>query len=206
MSLRVLALFTFAVLSPGCVPVTEPVGDVDKAEPDKNLVGKWAVAKARGTPEILEIQSVTVSIPEVKGNPKGLMHASMNQKNGEHPIWFFTTTVGKHTYVNLIVGPTGNGKLPSFDKEGAFAEWEKAAKKEYFVCRLTRDGGKFILDGGNNDAFTRLMKESDIKETANSDYRSFETPAGWLAKYLDKTGPDKLFDGTNDLALTREKK
>ena len=206
MSRRVLsAVFAFALLSSGCVPVTEPVGDIEKAEPDKALVGQWSVTKGRGTADMLQIKSLTLSAPEVKGNPKGLMRGSMKTSGEETPMWFFTSTVGKHTYVNVIIGATG-GNPPTFDKEGAFAKWEKDATKAYFVFRAARDGDKLTLDCGNYDTLTGLMKDANIADNGRNNLPFFKTPAGWLAKYLDKTGPDKIFDGTNVLELARDKK
>jgi hypothetical protein len=205
--LMLSVLFAFAVLSPGCVPVTEPVGDAEKAEPDKNLVGKWTVTKSRGTAEVLEVKSLTVSAPEVKGNPKGLMKVVMAHKDREAPMWFFTSTVGKNTYVNLAVGPTDGPDMPAFDKGGAFAEWKKGEKKtQYFVSRAARDGDKLTLDCGNNDAFAGLMKDAGIKDDGGQGVPVFDTPAGWLAKHLDKNGPGKIFDDSNALELAREKK
>jgi hypothetical protein len=207
MSRRALwVVFAFAVLSPGCVPVTEPVGDIDKAEPDKNLVGKWTVTKSSGLAAELKIEALAVSAPEVKGNPKGLMRASMNQGGGESPIWFFVATVGKHTYVNGIVGPPDGSNLPAFEEEGSYAEWKKGERKRYFVFRTARDGDKLTLDCGNNDTFTKLMKDAGIKDDDAKYLPYFNTPAGWFTKNLDKTAPDKIFDGTNVLELKREKK
>jgi hypothetical protein len=207
MSRRVfLAVLAFAVLSPGCVPVAEPVGDIDKAEPDKNLVGQWSVTKGRGTADKLQIKSLTASAPEVKGNPKGLMRGSMKTSGEETPMWFFTSTVGKHTYVNVIIGATEGGQPPTFDEEGAFEKWKKEPTKAYFVIRATRDGDKLTLDCGNYDTFTGLMKEANIADNGRNSLPFFKTPAGWFTKSLDKTAPDKIFDGTNVLELTRDKK
>src|SRR5205814_1625579 len=90
-----------AITSAGCVPVTEPVGDVEKAEPDKNLVGTW-----NGSGEI------AIDVPEVKGNPKGLMRAVSDGKvnDPENVLWFFTTKIGKHMYANVVLI---GGKLES---------------------------------------------------------------------------------------------
>jgi hypothetical protein len=204
MSRGFLALFAFAVVSPGCVPVTEPVGDIDKAEPDKNLVGKWDAIRGDGRwADLLKLKSLTVGAPDVEGNPKGLMRGTMNQDDGMLSIWFFTSTVGKHTYLNFIEGPA---ELLRFDEKGAFAKWKKETKKEYFVSRAARDDGRLTLDCGNIVAFTALMKGANIKDVGMKHFPRFQTPIGWLAKYLDKDGPDKIFDGTNVLVLTREKK
>jgi hypothetical protein len=37
----VLGLLTLLLPLAGCVPVTEPLSDPTKAEPDKRLLGKW---------------------------------------------------------------------------------------------------------------------------------------------------------------------
>jgi hypothetical protein len=34
----------------------------------------------------------------------------------------------------------------------------------------------------------------------------FKTPPGWLATYLEKNGPQTLYDGTNVFGLRRVKK
>jgi hypothetical protein len=54
--------------------------------------------------------------------------------------------------------------------------------------------------------FQKLAQDADIKGDGRMYMEYFFTPAGWLEKYLDKTGPDKLFDKTNYLELTRVKK
>jgi hypothetical protein len=199
-------LFALAFVALGCVSVTQPVSDIDKAELDKALAGKWSVTKGRGTADLLQIKSLTVDAPEVKDNPKGLMRGVMDQGDRESEFWFFTSTVGKHTYANLILAPSHRDEPPKFGKEGAFAKWKKSETKSYFIIRYTRDGDAMTMDCGNYDTFTALMKDAKIKGDGAKYVEFFDTPAEWLAKYLDKTGPDKLFDGTNTLALTREKK
>ena len=87
MSLRALALL--ALLSSGCVPVTEPVGDIDKAEPDKNLGGTWVSTKNKS--DVLRIET-----QEVKGLPKGLMTMTALGTDPERePMWMFVSAVGK---------------------------------------------------------------------------------------------------------------
>jgi hypothetical protein len=194
----------FAALCAGCVPVTQPVGDIDKVGPDKALVGKWSAAKARGTPVVFNIKSLTVDAPEVKGNPKGLMRAIMNPGNNESELWFFTTTVGKHTYANVLLGAADRTDVPRFAGEGNFARWKKGIKR-YFVFRYVRDGDTLTIDCGNNETFAALMKDAKIRGDGGKPFEYFDTPAGWLARHLDKTGPGKLFDGRNSLELTRDK-
>jgi hypothetical protein len=209
MSRRLLVLFAFAILSPGCVPVTEPVGDIAKAEPDKELVGTWSVTDAGETAKGFDVKAIIVDAPEVKGNPKGLMRAITKEKNfpdKTSDTWFYTTTVGKHTYMSLVLGVKDQNAPPRFDEEGTFEKWQKAENKRYFVFRYARAGDQLTLDCGNFVTFIELVKDAKIKGDGQQPLEFYNTPAGWLAKYLDKTGPDKLFDKTNYLALKREKK
>jgi hypothetical protein len=197
----------FAVLVSGCIPVTEPLGEIDKSEPDKALVGEWSTLNRRGAADFLRVKSLTVDIPEVKGNPKGLMRGFMAQadKKVDTEVWFFTTAIGKHTYATILVGSTASQELPLFGNEGDFAKWRKEKGKQYYIFRYTRDGDRLTLDGGNLDSFMALMKDAKIKSDGSNHFiKYYETPAGWLAKYLDKTGPDDLFDGTNKLVLARQ--
>ena len=196
-------LAAVALVGVGCVPVTEPVGAVEKAEPDKELVGKWTVTKSVGLADAFRLKALTIDVPDVKGNPKGLMRAVM-KSDDEKPIWFFITTVGKHTYASVIL--KDDPDRSDFTKEGGFADWKKATGKQYFIFRYARDGNELTIDCGNNDTFNALMSDSKIKGLGAKPIEYYETPAGWLAKYLDKTGPEKIFDGSNALMLEREKK
>lgn len=196
-----------ALLSVGCVPVTEPVGDVEKAEPDKKLVGKWTTQKGDGIAEQFEVAALTIDAPEVKGNPKGLLRGVMKLKNGnESEMWFFLVAVGKHAYANILLGTTPENEEPKFDKEGAFANWNKRARRAYFVFRYTRDGDKLTLDCGNNEVFNKLMKDEKISGDGGKPIQVYSTPAGWFAEYFGKNAPDEVFDGTNMIELKREKK
>ena len=201
------SLLILAVLaSAGCVPVAQPVGDIDKAERDKALVGTWSVTKSKGLAAQLGVQGVTVDAPDVKGNPKGLMRASMRENDPDGELGFFTATVGKHTYATVIVGAGGGDKTPRLHKEGDYAKWQKEEDKRYFVFRYTLDGDALTIDAGDLDTFTKLMGDAKIADLGRKYTPHFATPAGWLDKYLTKTGPDKVFDGTNVLVLKREKK
>ena len=64
MARRFLLLCAAAALLPGCVPVTEPLSDVNKAEPDRRLVGTWKEEKDR------DPSPCRIDTPDVKGNPK----------------------------------------------------------------------------------------------------------------------------------------
>jgi hypothetical protein len=196
MSRPLLALFAFAVLSPGCVPVTEPLGDIDKAEPDKKLLGKW-----QGDGEKLEID-----VPAVKGNPKGLMRVVSVMPGGERAsCWFHCTTVGKHAYATIYLDwgrPVGN-LFADFPDEGDFGKYAKGDARRYCVIKYALDGDKLVLDPGSEKPFEALMKGAKI-EAENGVW--YKTPAGWLAKYLEKTGPDKIYDGSFGWTYRRAKK
>jgi hypothetical protein len=194
-----------ALLAAGCVPVTEPVGEIEKAEPDKNLVGKWTTTDSADLAKHLEVETLTVDVPEVKGNPKGLMRGT-TEGGKLAPQWFFTTTVGKHTYANVILGTEPDWPEFKFDKEGEYAKWKKEEKKRYFMFRYVRDGDKLTIDAGNFGKFKEIMKEAKITFDEWGGLEVFDAPDGGFAKYFDKNGPEKIFDKTNYLALKREKK
>lgn len=194
MSRRTL-LFAVVPILAGCVPVTEPVGDVSKAEPDKRILGIWQ--KDDGS-------TYEIDIPEVAGNPKGLMRTLGNGKPDDlsNCFWFHLTTIGKHTYATIYLHPTEQAKFADFREAGAFEKWMKGDNHRYFIFKYTLDGDNLTVDGGNDTAFKKLMADEKIAMTG--DY--FKTPAGWLAKYLEKNGPETIFDGSNVEKRTRMKK
>ena len=202
---RLVPLLLGALCATGCVPVTEPVGDIDGAEPDKALVGKWTTTDSNGTAKVLDVTGFTVETPGVKGNPKGLMRANTTGNSSKSELWFYTATVGKHTYAIVLLGAK-DGEGAKFSKEGEYAKWKKVPKQQYFVFRYARDGDKLTLDCGDYDKFKALMKDEKITGDGGKYFEYFDTPAGWLDKYLAKTGPDKIYNGTNNLILKREKK
>lgn len=189
-----------ALICSGCVPITEPPIDLEKAQPDKDLVSKWSVVDKTGELKSLEIKSIAVDMPEVKGNPKGLMRAVRDKEGAA--FWFVTTTIGKHSYACKITAPTE----PAFDQEGTYAKWLNSDRKMFEIFRYVRDGNKLILDVGNTTAVEKLMRGANIERDGSFIPAPYHTPSGWFAEYLEKTGPDKLFDGTNCLKLEREKK
>jgi hypothetical protein len=193
-----------ALVAVGCVPVTEPLGDIEKAKPDKELVGKWTVTKGKGFAELFKTEAVVIDIPEVKGNPKGLMRGVMKQEK-DNDLWFFVTTVGKHTYANVIVESKDNGAdFLQFQKEGAYEKWKTDAAKHYFVFKYARDGDALTIDCGREGEFAAIADAAKINKSG-SPITFYATEAGWLAKYFDKNGPEKIYDGSNALELKREK-
>jgi hypothetical protein len=130
-----------------------------------------------------------------------LMRVKMKDVGTESDLWFFTTTVGKQKYVSLLLGSSSQ-EMRDFAKEGEFAKWKKEAKKTFFVCQFTRDGNEMKLDCGNNNTFDKLMSDAKIPGDGSKPVEFFNPPAEWF----EKTGPVKVFDGTNYLALKREKK
>jgi hypothetical protein len=192
------------VFAGGCVPVTQPLTDIEKAEPDKELVGAWTVTKTNGFSTSAQDNTLTFDVPEVKDNPKGLMRVVMKKETESTPLWFIVSPVGKHKYANILL-PEKEGPL-QFEKAGVYADWQKVEKKQFFVFRYVRDGDTLTIDCGNFDAFRDRMTTEKIRSVEGKHVEFFETPAGWLAKYFDKNGSDKVFDGSNSLVARREKK
>ena len=193
--LQFVPLCLIAILLSGCVPVREPLSDPDKAEPDKRLLGKWQRSD--------ESQRCEIDSPAVKGNPKGLMRTVYDGQadDPKKAFWFFTTTIGKHTYATIYCEPGDKGGFADFRKEGAFQEWNKGDDRRYFIFRYVLDGDKLTVDGGDKEAMKKLMQAERIE---GMEY--FKTPQGWLAKYLEKSGPKTLYNGTNVQEWRRPKK
>jgi hypothetical protein len=206
MGRRLLPAAVAALLSAGCVPVSHPVGDVEKAEPDKGLVGKWTAPKKAGPLAALStFEELVIDVPAVKGNAKGLMRAVPdNAPDGE--LWFYTATVGKHAYANTIQAPDGKTDETRFGKEGRFAKWKEAEVKRFYVFRYARAGDTLAIDCGNNDTFAKLMKAANVPDDGQKYVPYFLTPSDWFDKSLGKDGADKVFDGSNTVTFKREKK
>jgi hypothetical protein len=206
--LLVVPLVLVAVLLPGCVPVTEPLSDPDKAKRVERLLGKWESIgnRDRGW------HDCEIDCPPVKDNPKGLMRAVLEGKadDPKNTFWFFTTTIGKHTYATIYVEPHDKWediRYPDFRKEGAFKKWNKGKNRRYFIFRYVLDGDKLTVDGGGPAAVLELMEAEKIGNVVPrpaggwpglgpSSSVAYATPPGWLAKYLEKNGPKTLYDGT----------
>lgn len=181
----------------GCVPVTTPLGDVTKAEVDQQLVGKWQ----RDDDKVLD----EADVPVVKGHPKGLMRAVHNNlpDDPKKAFWFYTTTVGKHSYMVVYMEPKEGFDFADFREEGAFAKYTQAQEQRYFIFRYTLAGDKLVIDGGNHNRLKDAMKAANIDAAASG---AFKTPDGWLAKFLATKEAEALFDGSNKQSYTRVKK
>ncbi len=183
----------------GCVPVTEPVGDLESAEPDVSLIGTW-------THEGGKKDNIVIDVPKVKGNPKGLMRVNFRENSDGKPSahWFFVTAVGKEKFGNACVEledeDTG---WVYFEKEGAYPKWAKGKGRAYLVFRYSVDRESIIVNFGDERETKKIMKTQGIEATSAN---VFKTPAGWLGNYLKKSGANTLFAAAQSKKLTRSMK
>jgi len=209
----ILVLGIIAVGGSGCVPVTEPVGDIEKAEPNKDLVGLWAAAKKPTS----DTSRVKIDLaPEVKGNPKGLMQITFLgfplDPEGTQ-FFFFLTAIGKDQYGNLLLDVKDRPlpRIADFRKEGDYGRWARGTGRRYVIFRAAASREKLILNWGDEDAFGALMKDAKIPRDdwniTSDDHKvfAFRTPTGWLAKYLEKNGPGRMFPEKNNLEYEKQK-
>lgn len=191
-----IPLCLITALSLGCVPVDEPLSDPDKAEPDKELMGRWH-----------ERDSFTdVDAPTVKGNPKGLMRAADKGRSDDPECcyWFFTTKIGKHTYATIYLKSGKDLRLADFGAEGAYEKWTQAKDPGYYIVRLTRDGDKLTVDGGDRKAMEKLMRTNKIVVNAWV-HQISKTAPGLMAKYFEKGDEAQIFKGEIVFEYRREK-
>jgi hypothetical protein len=187
-----------AILFTGCVAVTNPVGDIDKAEPDGELVGTWVSTK---NPSDI----VRFEVRDVKGVPKGMMPMTALGTSPERdPYWFFVATVGKEKFGNLCMDH-GGGKhevLPDFGKAGAYEHWAGRRSRFYVVFRYSTGKDEITLNFGDDKAYQAIGREAKLKEPKDA---PFETPVGWLANYIAKNGSARLFPAEKELKFERKK-
>src|SRR5260370_21074250 len=174
------------LLLTGGVQVTGPLAAHKRGGRERGLLGKWG---DRGKKHYF------IASPPVKGHPKALIRAALNKAGKDvHEFWFITTTIGKNTYATIYLKDDDAKPVAGyadFRQEGAFEKWNKGNKRSYFIFRYVVDGDKLTVDGGSKQSVKQVMKEQDIQGVSGR----FQTPPGWLAKYLDKHGPQTLFDG-----------
>lgn len=202
---RITPLLLAALLPVGCVPVTEPLGELGKSEPDKALIGKWKVTGRDGLTTIVQPTAFTIDAPAVKGNPKGLMRATNDENDGDDYLWFFTATFGKRAYATVLLGSKDGDDIPSFGKEGAFARWQKAERKRYFVFRYALDGDTLTVNAGNSDAFAKLMKDAGVQDDGAKHVPFFQTEPKWAETHFAKGAADPIYDKMNVMTLKRKK-
>jgi hypothetical protein len=199
MSRRPLVILLSALLSPGCVPVAEPVGDIEKSKPDKTLIGTWALAERPERP-VVRIDLA----PEVKENPSGLMTETDVESNQGKTLFFFVSTIGKHSYANFCFERGSGNGLARLDKEGEYRRWSRSPDRRFCVIHYVVEKDSILINSGDTEAFKGLMRNEKF-ESVDKDTH-FKIPAGWLAKYLEKNGPEKLFPEAEAKRLIRVKK
>ena len=191
-------LLAFVISFTGCVPVTNPVGDIDKAEPDRALVGTWVSTK--NSSDIVRFE-----VREVKGVPKGMMPMTVLGTSPERdPYWCFVATVGKEKFGNLCMDFGGRKKdvLPDFGMAGAYERWAGSRSRFYVVFRYTTGKDEITLNLGDEKAYEAIAREAKLKEPKDA---PFETPVGWLANYIEKNGSDKIFPAEKEVKFERKK-
>lgn len=182
-----------AILFTGCVAVTNPVGDIDKAEPDRELVGTWVSTK---NPSDI----VRFEVREVKGVPKGMM--PMTALGDQY--WFFVATVGKEKFGNLCMDHGGGKKevLPDFGVAGTYEHWAGSRSRFYVVFRYSTGKDEITLNFDDDKAYQAIGREAKLKEPKDA---PFETPVGWLANYIAKNGSARLFPAEKEVKFERKK-
>jgi hypothetical protein len=187
MNRRVLPLVAgLVVLVAGCIPVTEPIGDIDKAEPDKSLVGLWQSEESKNNRMI-------VDFPSVKGNPKGLMRIRVGTQpedaTDKDTLWFFTAKLGKRTYANVLLDEgSAHMTFAQFGSEGEYAAWSKKENRGYGITPYSLEGDKVTVWYADNHSGDKPLDTLMKKHGFTLMGEVYKTPQGWVAKELQKDG------------------
>lgn len=198
MACRTVWLLGLVVFLPGCIPSLEPLSDPAKAEPDKRLLGEWAKPGEKAP--------LRIDMPEVKGNPKGLMRATDPTKpnSADDTMWFSVTRLNQETYINVLGETNRKGSpFPDFSTEGEFAKWQRSPGKACLIIHYAAGDEELVVNTGAEKALKELLKKEKI-EVTKDDIPKF--PEGWLAKYLTKNGPGGLYPKEKGQKLVRQKK
>jgi hypothetical protein len=198
MTRRMLYLTAVILLLPGCVLVTEPLSDPEKAEPDKRLLGKWELRSVRELGQWRQNHHrllYEIDCPAVKGTPKGLMRFATKG------FWFSCTPIGKHTYFTVYIN--NDRELADFGQEGDFEKWKKRKDRLYRVVLYVLEGNSLTICEGDNDKVKAVMEAEGIQSRLSESLEPvYKTPPGWLAKYLEKNGPGTLYEGKRGYSET----
>lgn len=197
-----IALGLAALFTSGCVPVVEPVGEIDKAEPDKKLIGSWAVTARGGLTTIVSADEIIIDAPVVKGNPKGLMRIT---GVGDDDVWFFPVVRDKHTYANLILTAKSGDPAAELARIGKFAAWQKQEEKRFYVVRYALDGDVLSVNAGNHETFAKLMTDAGVRSDGGKHLPFFLTEPKWADKHFAKGAADTVYDKMNVMTLKRKK-
>jgi hypothetical protein len=197
MARRSVWLLGLVVFLPGCIPSLDPLSDVTKAEPDRRLLGDWAKPG--------EKVQLRIAVPEVKGNPTGLMRATNPTKpnSANETLWFFVTKLNQESYVNVLLDKDRKGDaFVDLGPEGEFAKWQRAPGRRYLILHYAVADEELTLNLGDEKAFKDLLKREKIEVDKEEVPMAAE---GWLAKYLTKNGPGELYPKGKGQRVVRQK-
>ena len=211
MPLRQIVIFALTAFLTGCIPVTEPLSDVSRAESDAQLFGAWAWKH-----EVIgKVRRIVIDAPLIEGNPKGLIRVRNLDDLHAEPTWMFPTLIGKAAYLSIIDSTSNGEKQFDFLRPGDFAKWQVQMKSDYTIIHYRVESGMLTLNSGDKAAFAKLMKKEKFDQPGPerrlpegvppSADPYYNPPSGWLANYLGKNGSEGLFPKKLDQTYTRQK-
>ena len=110
--------------------------------------------------------------------------------------------MGKQKYGNFCLDAENQKVALDFAKEGDYARWSKGKHRVYFVFQYTTAKDAITLNTGDEKAFKAIAEAAKLPKKHEVAY---DTPAGWLTKYLTQNGSDKIFPAAKVEKLTRVK-